>query len=158
MEITIEIKDRELRTALTALRARITHLRPVMTDIAVAMQNSVEKNFAQESARNPIVPAGAKRGAWADLAPATKKARARIKKYPGKKLQVTGRLINSITADADADSATVGTNLQRKGFLYPLALQEGTKKMPARPFLVVQAEDIRAIEEIIFRALQRAVR
>lgn len=143
IDIRTEIQDRELLTALERLRYRVGSMRPVMAEIAETMRTSVEKNFAAESSRGPLY-GGTRGGAWADLAPATKKARERIKKYPGKKLQVTGQLLASITTQSSETEAIVGTN---KG--YARYLHDGTKRMPARPYMVIQQADLAEFGEIV---------
>jgi phage virion morphogenesis protein len=127
--------------ALSRLQRKTGNLRPVMQDISETLKNSVEENFAQESARNPI--GGEKRGAWDDLAPSTLQSRARANKS-GKKLQFTGVLLGSIQTKANNNEAMVGTNNE-----YARFLNDGTKKMPARPFMVVQREDVDEIRETL---------
>ncbi len=132
MNITIEVQDAELSATLTRLRTRTSNLRPVMGEIAETMRTSVEQNFKQESGREPISGRG---GAWADLAPSTKKARAK-KGKTGRKLQVTGMLLGSLTKQTTATEALLGTNKK-----YARYLNDGTKRMPARPFMVIQEAD-----------------
>lgn len=154
IEIKTEVQDRELMNALNRLRRKTGNLRPVMNEIAETMRSSVEENFKQESSRGPLY-GGGKGGAWADLAPSTLRSRAKQGKT-GRKLQVTGQLLGSIQTKSDDKEALVGTNKRNKGFSYPLALQEGTKRMPARPFLVIQQADVQEIKKVIdehFRGL-----
>lgn len=70
----------------------------------------------------------------------------------------TGDLEKSITRNTDKNSVfrvsktsfTVGTKARsKKGFLYPLALQEGTSKMPARPFLFIDKPRVGRWTDII---------
>lgn len=138
MKISVEMQDAELMAALTRLRRKTGNLRDVMDDIASTMQNSVEQNFKEESTRKPIKGRG---GVWQDLAPSTKKARAK-KGKTGRKLQVTGQLLASLTTQATNDSAMLGTNKK-----YARFLNDGTKKMPARPFMVIQEADVREFTE-----------
>jgi len=58
----------------------------------------------------------------------------------------TGTLYNSIYYTAAGDSVTVDV-----GVSYGRFQNEGTSRIPARPFLVLQDEDLLAIEEIIAR-------
>lgn len=127
--------------ALTRLRAKTGNLKPVMNDIAETLRTSVEENFKQESARKPV---GGRGGVWQDIAPSTKKARAKINKYPGRKLQVTGQLLASLTTQATNTEALLGTNKK-----YARFLNDGTKKMPARPFMVIQEADKQEFAEIV---------
>ncbi|MEE7478427.1 phage virion morphogenesis protein [Methylobacterium hispanicum] len=68
-------------------------------------------------------PDGAAWAAWA------RSTAARKKKGSGL-LVDTGRLMGSISASVAGDTAVIGTNVFYGGYL-----QEGTSKMPARPFL-----------------------
>lgn len=147
IDIRTEVQDRELMNALNRLRRKTGNLRPIMREISETMKSSVEENFKQESSRGTLY-GGGRGGAWADLAPSTLRNRARQSKA-GKKLQVTGQLLGSIQTKSDDKEALVGTNKRNKGFSYPLALQEGTKRMPARPFLVLQQTDVQEIKKII---------
>ena len=70
----------------------------------------------------------------------------------------TGALEKSITKNTDKNSVfkvgklsfTMGTKVKSKrGFSYPLALQNGTKKMVARPFFFIDDGDIRQWTRII---------
>jgi phage virion morphogenesis protein len=143
IEIKTEVQDRELMNALNRLRRKTGNLRPVMNEIAETMRSSVEENFKQESGRG-------KGGVWKDLAPSTLRARAR-KGKTGKKLQVTGQLLASLQTKFSEQEALLGTNKK-----YARFLQEGTKKMPARPFLVIQQADVQEFQKIVnehFRGL-----
>ncbi len=61
-----------------------------------------------------------------------------------KVLAVTGRLKNSITKQVKMKSLKVGTNVE-----YGKYLQEGTKKMKAKPFLGISDEDKENIKDIV---------
>jgi phage virion morphogenesis protein len=143
IDISAELEDRELINALSRLRRKISNMRPAMAEIAETLRSSVEENFARESSRGPLVASKAKAGAWAALAPSTLKSRAR-KGKTGKKLQVTGQLLASIQTKSSDVEALVGTNKK-----YARFLNDGTKKMPARPFMVIQQADLREIEQTI---------
>jgi phage virion morphogenesis protein len=142
IDISAELEDRELINALSRLRRKISNMRPVMAEIAETLRSSVEENFARESSRGPLA-SKAKVGAWAALAPGTLKNRAR-KGKTGKKLQVTGQLLASIQTKSSDVEALVGTNKK-----YARFLNDGTKKMPARPFMVIQQADLQEIEQTI---------
>jgi phage gpG-like protein len=61
-------------------------------------------------------------------------------------LQDTGALYNSIYYEIQGESVNVDV-----GVSYGRYQNEGTSRIPARPFLVMQDEDQMAIEEIIAR-------
>ena len=125
-----------------------------MRDIAAALEAAVSDSFTSEQS-----PAG---DPWADLSHHTKIRRAKNKKWPGQILQVSGRLVNSITSRYDSFSAQAGTNLA-----YAPTHQFGAAKgefgstrrghpipfgdIPARPFLG-RSQDL---DEDILDALNR---
>lgn len=65
---------------------------------------------------------------WSSLAPSTIQQRQRKGKWPGKIMQVTGRLKSSFTYNINGNNLTIGTNLD-----YAKYLHHGTSRMPARP-------------------------
>lgn len=89
-------------------------------NVAVAMTTEVQLTFRKEQS-----PDG---GKWAPL------KRGRKRKGKGKRdnkiLRDTGRLANSITGVAAGNNVIVGTNVE-----YAAYHQEGTSRIPARPFL-----------------------
>jgi len=107
--------------------------------------SSVEMNFQQEGR---YATAGSWHGGterWQDLAPRTKEARAKKGKWPGKKLQMSqGGLASSITKQVRGDNLEIGTN-KVYGAIHQFGGQAGRGRkvhIPARPFLVVQDEDV----------------
>jgi phage virion morphogenesis protein len=70
-----------------------------MQRISGILGSGIERNFAAEG-----------RPKWQDLAPSTKRARARKGKWPGEILRVTGQLATSIQEFFTATSAGAGTN------------------------------------------------
>ncbi|MEI7409276.1 phage virion morphogenesis protein [Pectobacterium aroidearum] len=109
-EIKYDITDFE--RGLGELISRLEHRQPLMREIAAAMHDAVEENFAQQG-----------RPAWAGWSPRYAKQR-----QGGKILQKRGRLAKSISEYSDNDSATVGTNV-----IYARIHQEGgTINIPAR--------------------------
>ncbi len=99
------------------------------------------------------------KGKFIDLAPSTKLAKTKKLGSPYPILRgFTGRLEKSITKNTDRNavfevsktSFSIGTRAKsKKGFLYPLALQEGTRKMPARPFLFIDPPRVKRWTQII---------
>lgn len=69
-----------------------------------------------------------------------------------KPLQDTGLLKRSIHAVSDADEANIGTDL-----LYGIFHQEGTARIPARPFLLIDAQDAVRIERLALNYLAEAL-
>ncbi len=97
--IKIEVDDKDVRALLEKVKRRAEDPAPLMRQIAGIMADEVEENFEKEG-----------RPKWRPLRPSTIKARARKGHWPGKILQVSGKLAASITQKADATSAQVGTN------------------------------------------------
>jgi phage virion morphogenesis protein len=75
---------------------------PLMREIAGIMTDAVEENFEKEG-----------RPKWAPLAASTIRNRQRKGNWPGRILQVRGKLAASIQSDYDATNAVVGTNDKR---------------------------------------------
>lgn len=109
-EIKYDISDFE--RGLGELINRLEQRQPLMHELAAAMHDAVEENFAQQGR-----PA---RAGWSPRYARTRQG--------GKILQKRGRLASSISEYHDNDSATVGTNV-----VYARIHQEGgTINMPAR--------------------------
>lgn len=125
----IEIDDRQVIDALNRLAAAGRDLTPAMRAIATALLSQTEANFAAES--GPL-------GKWPELKPATRNARARKGKWPGKMLQMSAAgLASSVHAYATANEAGVGV-----GVIYAAIHQlggpagRGLKSLiPPRPYL-----------------------
>jgi phage virion morphogenesis protein len=103
-DLEIEIVVEDLDRALRQIAQRIANTAPAMRQIKDVMLDAVEQNFQEEG-----------RPKWVDLAPSTKKRRAAQGKWPGRILQVSGRLASSITGNSGNGFATVGTNLEYAG-------------------------------------------
>lgn len=99
--IKLKVDDKPLLALLEQVSARTEDTAPLMREVAGIMHAEVEANFEAEG-----------RPRWRDLYPATKKARAREGHWPGKILQVSGRLANSPAASSTADQAQVNTNVE----------------------------------------------
>ncbi|MBT9430945.1 phage virion morphogenesis protein [Candidatus Symbiopectobacterium endolongispinus] len=109
-EIKYDISDFE--RGLGELINRLEQRQPLMRELAAAMHDAVEENFAQQGR-----PA---RASWSPRYVRTRQG--------GKILQKRGRLVSSISEYHDNDSATVGTNV-----VYARIHQEGgTITIPAR--------------------------
>lgn len=98
-------------------------------------------------------------GQFTDLRPSTKEAKRKFMRSPYPIFRGRTRALEkSITKNTDKNSIfkvsktsfTIGTKVKsKKGFLYPLALQEGTRKMVARPWLFIDDNDVRDWTTII---------
>ncbi len=142
----IDLDAREPLKLLADLSGKLENTKPLMGNIAGAMMNAVEKNFAEEG-----------RPDWVDLTDKTKEKR---KNWPGKILQDTGQLAASVNPRYDSDEAAVGTN-HITASTHQFGAKEGeygsTKTglpipfgdIPARPFLKLGEDDIQEIDGII---------
>ena len=153
--IEIEINTRDLNSALELLESKLANRRSLMADLARILNNAVDDNFA----------AGG-RPSWAPL------------KYPrrrggGKPLQDTGRLRSSMVSQSDNNQAVVGTNVQyaaihhyggktpahiirpksgkalKFGSRFAKKVNHPGSNIPARPFMVLQPEDEKALTEAV---------
>lgn len=168
--IEIKIDTGSVEKLFKQLSARTSNTRPAMLEIAQTLQESVEKNFEVGG-----------RPKWQPLSQA--RINQRSKKHsrgpgkptkatwPGQILRDLGLLEDSISSRATNDTAIVGAFTD-----YALAMQLGvsgsqsipthknaggstvkahTRQMniPARPFLVIQPEDMKEAEAILMRHL-----
>lgn len=124
MTIELQFDDKATRELLNAVVQNITNPQPVLNKIGQMMLASVKENFeigGAYSSPDSII-GGSKK--WKPLSKTTKKIKARQgKKGPYQILADSGRLRDSITAKADKDSVTVGTNVE-----YAAVHQFGAKK------------------------------
>lgn len=133
---TIRINDRAIMERLSELAARSSDLTPVMADISEIIKTAVEENFRVEG-----------RPKWVALSPVTIKKREKKGKWPGKILQVNGRLAGSLTSKHDSNSATVGV-ISKYARIHQFGGQAGKGKkvtIPARPYLKLENDDKEAI-------------
>lgn len=175
--ITYDIGDFE--RSLGELINRFEHREPLMREMAAAMGDAVEENFARQG-----------RPDWLGWSPAY----ARTRKG-GKILQRSGRLAKSITQYSTSDEATVGTNVKyarihqeggeisiapRSQRAYYRQNKDGSVgnrfvkksrsnfsqwhtmgaykiKMPARPFLHLTEDDVTQMESTAERYLKRII-
>lgn len=140
------IDDHEVRKLLQQLEATGKDMTPVMRKIAGIMSDAVEENFAKEGRPDR----------WPPLALSTIKQREKQGHWPGQMLQRTGSLASSISSEYNATSATVGTNkiyaaIQQFG---GMAGRGGRVRIPARPFLALDEDDMKEIIEVIEEALK----
>jgi phage virion morphogenesis protein len=148
----IAVNSEPVISRLKKIAAGAGDLSAPLSVIGEIVLSSVEKNFEAEGRYES---AGSWRGGgtrWKDLAESTKAARAKQGKWPGKKLQMSqGGLATSINKSVTKDAVTVGTN-KAYGAIHQFGGQAGRGRrvtIPARPFLVVQDEDIEDMVEIL---------
>lgn len=142
MADTVEIRldSKAVEKALLQVAQKCENIRPLMKNIAGIMADATEQNFEEEGRPDK----------WQELAKRTIKQRTKTKHYPGKILQVEGRLALSVTTQYDNDSAVIGSNLDYAR-IHQLGGQAGRNKsveIPARPYLkIVQNDFIEILKE-----------
>ncbi len=119
--VRIEITDNEIQNGLARVAKAGKDTRPLMESIAGYMLFSTQRRFETETG-----PDGKK---WLPLSPRTANKRIGNKRRGTENiLRVTNRLFSSITGEATASQAVVGTNV-----VYAAIHQQGgTINVPAR--------------------------
>lgn len=142
----IEFRDK----ALAALATKAERLRipmQVMQEIAEVLAASIDKNFAT-GGRYGDGPYGGGSTKWTPS--------GRAKRQGGLTLVDTGRLKNSVEVLITSDSQIV---ISGGGVVYGPTHNFGDSRggatFPARPFLVVQEEDITEIQEILLENAEK---
>lgn len=143
---TIQVDDARLQSLLKQLDKRVRNLKPVFEEFGELLVASITKNF---EVGGRYTAAGDWRGGfsrWQPLSFAT----LENKRGKGILLESTN-LLNSINWKADRESVVVGTNR-----IYAAIQQFGGKagpgkqvKIPARPYLVIQEEDLAQMGDIV---------
>ena len=134
IKLTMTLDADMAKATLAALSAKMKNMTPVMKTVGQLLRTSIQKNFEQ---------GGRPRG-WVRLSPATV-----AKKGRDIKLIDTGRLKRSISVRASSDKVVVGTNVVYAA-IHHFGGQAGRGhkvKIPARPFMMIQDEDWKEINE-----------
>lgn len=177
MSYAIQYDIGDFERSLGDLIKKLEHREPLMREMAAAIGDAVEENFAQQG-----------RPAWMGWSPAYAR-----KRHGGKILQKSGRLAASITQYSTNDEATVGTNVKyarihqeggeisiaaRSQKAYYRQNKDGSLnhrfakksqanfeqwntigaykiKMPARPFLHLTEDDVERMENTAEQYLKR---
>jgi phage virion morphogenesis protein len=130
MQIEVQVQDEQVKQMLSSLASRISDMTPAMRRIAGIMHDSVEENFA--AGGRPRWPMS-----------------HRAKEQGGMTLQDTGRLAGSLSQQATANEAIVGTNVK-----YAAVQQFGAKKGSFGTFAVKVKAHERKITQAFGRALK----
>jgi phage gpG-like protein len=144
--LRVEFTIREATDLIEGLENRLGDLTPAMKGVGEYMLVKTRERFDDE-----VDPSGQK---WRELAPETIASKQRRKKKPGKRARVRAGatdilkeswlLRDTIAYNADSTSVRVGTPQE-----YGVFHQSGTKRMPRRAFLGVDAEDLAEINGIV---------
>lgn len=174
-EFKITVDDREVKKLLGQLQKKVTDMTPVMQEIGEIVRTSVIKNF---EAGGRYSEEGSWRGGsktWRPLSVATLFAERKSKfvtkggrykkgveeRFKNRRILIgpgSGgtRLMDSIKSKAAKDRVEIGTNV-----VYAAIHQFGGPagrglkvRIPARPFMVIQDEDLSQIKRAILRHLE----
>ena len=141
-----------LKKQLAALDARIRNMRPVFEVIGETLKASVIRNF--ELGGRYSEPGNWRGGTnkWQALSPRTIARITKAGDMGHRKILVgEGHLMNSINWKANDEGVEVGTNLIYAAIhnFGGMAGRGHKANIPARPFLVVQDEDMEEIKHVI---------
>jgi phage virion morphogenesis protein len=160
-EEVLTIDDRELKILMNRLSRRMRDMSPVMSELGEIALSSIEKNF--EVGGRYSSPDSWRGGSkkWKPLASATIKQREKEGKWPGQILvKSAGGLAPSISTYVTKDSVSVGTNK-----VYAAIHQFGGRAgrghkvtIPARPYIVIQDEDITEMKAAVTDYLTGGIR
>ena len=122
--------------------------RPLRAAGAVIL-SSVERNFRAQGRPQP----------WEKLAERTRRARRRGRGRGSARILIdTASMKNAIGMKVRTEGVEVGLNkvqARRQHFGFPGGSGRGHARTPARPFLMVQREDVQTIGDIFKRHIQR---
>jgi phage virion morphogenesis protein len=142
-----------LKRRLDELARDLHQVERPLKAIGTYMVGSVQKNFQAQGRPQK----------WTPLAPSTLRGRRKGKGSGGPSILTdTARLKNSIQSKIaiSADpSVSIGSNVkyarrQQEGF--PKGTGRGHAHTPARPFLVIQDEDVPAMGKIVVKVLEKS--
>ena len=137
LEFRVNFKD--VQAAIGDIRTRVENPRALMQEIGDVIAEDIKNMITKRKMGPDDKP-------WAPWAPSTAKARKRKGNAGQGLLWDTGRLLRSIKAQVIGSHNTVqiGTDVKYAGWL-----NNGTEKMPARPFLGVSARAKKGINQVI---------
>lgn len=137
--IKFRVDFREVQQAIKDLRSRVENPRAMMQEIGDIISEDIKNMISTRKTGPDDKP-------WAPWAESTRKARERKGNAALGLLVDSGTLLRSITSQVIGQHNTVqiGTNVHYAGYL-----NNGTPKMPARPFLGVSKRAQEGINQAI---------
>ncbi|MBW1779057.1 MAG: phage virion morphogenesis protein [Deltaproteobacteria bacterium] len=139
--VEIKVDTSDLEKLLSGLLKRMDDLSGPMAVLGETVLASIQENFE----------AGGRPTAWEPLAPSTIEERTRKDKWPGRILVRTGGLTGSISYEAFSDKAVVSAN-KVYAAIHHFGGKAGRGRkttIPARPFMMIQDEDLAEMQEAI---------
>lgn len=139
MKLNLRVESKDVQEAIGDLRRKLERPRDMLREIGDIITEDIKHRIVK-------LKADPEDQAWAPWAESTRKGRERKGNAALGLLYNTGTLLHSITSQVVGSHNTlqVGTNVH-----YAKYLQEGTEKMPARPFLGISKRAQSAIDEAI---------
>lgn len=141
MQVRIDVEGTEpYRSELRRLRKAGTDLRPVLEDIASALEASTQQRFLDQVGPDGVT--------WEKHSEATEDKRG----VRAEKLRDEQHLFDSLGSDADNDEAIVGAN-RIYARIHQLGGQAGRGrkvKIPERPYLGLSRDDENEIRGLIY--------
>lgn len=154
----VQVKYEPITRRLHMIKRNGDSLQGPLSEMGEIILSSVEENFQQQGR---FATAGSWEGGssrWKDLAPATKEARKKKGKWPGMILQQSqGGLASSFSYQVTGDNLVVGSN-KKYAAIHQFGGQAGRGrkvKISARPFLVVQDDDIEDMMDVLGKHLMK---
>ena len=137
VKLTFNLDADMAKATLAALRDKMKSMAPVLKTIGQVLRTSIQKNF-EEGGR----PTG-----WVKLSPATV---GKKRMGEGKILIDTARLKISIKPAVFADRVEIGTNVIYAAIHHfgGYAGRGQKVRIPTRPFMLIQDEDWKEINEV----------
>ncbi|WP_304333729.1 phage virion morphogenesis protein [Conchiformibius steedae] len=149
MQLRIQADFAPIAARLNRLSVQLGNLRPVMGGIGGILAESTAARIRESK----TAPDGSP---WAEWTERTRAMRTRKDGTVSGSLLLQsgmqGGLLRTITYEASQDSVVVGS-----GKHYAAYLQQGTRRMVARPFLGLSAQDYRDIDELLADFLSGAI-
>lgn len=144
--ITISLKKANLQRALNKLGRSGSDLREPLSIIGEIVVSSIDKNFQVEGRHNgdpDSIFGGSEK--WAEWSDKWAKRREDMGKL-GKILTLNGGLASSVAYEVAGDAVTISS-----AKLYASSLHHGDRSrgLPARPFMVIQDEDLDEMNEVL---------
>ena len=133
---------------LSEMLSRVTS-QEVLNEVGEILVSSVQQNFEVYGRFGEKEGEGGSKK-WADVSEDYAEYKKLQGKDPANILLYTGQLRSSITYRVEGNTVFVGTNKD-----YSEYLNDGAGLMPARPFLVIQPEDVDDIEDAVRQAIER---
>ena len=145
MALTVKVQGvDDARKKMARLSSVVGDLAPIMQEISLYLDAANKKRYQDQ-----LTPEGI---AWTPLSPVTIERRKNKSGDPGRILIDTGRLFGSIKPSHNYRQAKVSAG----PLTYAGVHQEGTDKIPARPYIGINDDELQDILQLIDKRLANA--